>query len=97
VLGRRHDEVFLKRKTLLEPFGVTTYYRDYGGAYLRLRGADQHQQGKRPTQHIERTPLTLRTRIKRLVRKTMGFSQSIEKHNMVIGLYVHRSACGRRV
>ncbi len=26
VLGRRQDEVFLKLKALLEPFGITRYY-----------------------------------------------------------------------
>ena len=29
VLGRRKDEVFLKLKGLLEPFGITKYYTDY--------------------------------------------------------------------
>ena len=29
VLGRRKDEVFLKLKALLEPFGITRYYTDY--------------------------------------------------------------------
>jgi insertion element IS1 protein InsB len=29
VLGRRKDEVFLKLRTLLEPFGITRYYTDY--------------------------------------------------------------------
>lgn len=32
VFGRRQDEVFLKLKALLEPFGITKYYTDYWGA-----------------------------------------------------------------
>ena len=28
VFGRRKDDVFLKLKTLLEPFGITKYYTD---------------------------------------------------------------------
>ena len=28
VFGRRKDEVFLKLKSLLEPFGITRYYTD---------------------------------------------------------------------
>jgi insertion element IS1 protein InsB len=59
--------------------------------------ADVHHPGKRTTQHIEHKRLTLRTRIKRLVRKTMCFSKSTEMHDMVIGLYVNRYACGRLV
>jgi insertion element IS1 protein InsB len=33
----------------------------------------------------------------RLGRKTMCFSKSTEMHDMVIGLYVNRYACGRLV
>ena len=39
---------------------------------------------------IERKHLTLRTRIKRLVRKTICFSNSIELHDIVIGLFINR-------
>jgi insertion element IS1 protein InsB len=59
VLGRRKDEVFLKLKALLEPFGITRYYTDYWGAYTRHLGADEHQPSKRNTQQIERKHLTL--------------------------------------
>jgi len=76
VLGRRKDEVFLKLKALLEPFGITQYYTDYWGAYTRHLDADAHQPGKRNTQQIERKHLTLRTRIKRLVRKTICWPRS---------------------
>jgi insertion element IS1 protein InsB len=79
VLGRRKDEVFLKLKALLEPFGITRYYTDYWGAY---------------TQQIERKHLTLRTRIKRLVRKTICFSRSTQMHDIVIGLFVNRYEFG---
>ena len=77
VFGRRQDEVFLKLKALLEPFGITRYYTDYWGAYTRHLDADAHQLGKRNTQKIERKHLTLRTRIKRLVRKTIGLDHRI--------------------
>jgi insertion element IS1 protein InsB len=36
---------------------------------------------------MERKHLTLRTRIKRLVRKTICFSTSIARHNIGIGLF----------
>src|SRR5262249_43697763 len=94
VLGRRKDEVFLELKALLEPFGITRYYTDYWGAYMRHLDADEHQAGKRTTQQIERKHLTLRTRIKRLVRKTICFSRSTQMHDLVIGLFVNRYACG---
>ena len=69
VFGRRQDTVFLQLKTLLEPFGITQYYTDYWGAYTRHLDPEEHTPGKRNTQKIERKHLTLRTRIKRLVRK----------------------------
>jgi len=36
----------------------------------------------------------LRTRIKRLVRKTICFSRSTQMHDIVIGLFVNRYAFG---
>ena len=90
VFGRRQDEVFLKLKALLEPFGITKYYTDSWGAYTRHIEIDQHQPGKHNTQQIERKHLTLRTRFKRLTRKTICFSKSIQMHDIVIGLFVNR-------
>ena len=49
-----------------------------------------HMVGKRNTQKIERKHLTLRTRIKRLARKTICFSKSIVMHDVVIGLFINR-------
>jgi insertion element IS1 protein InsB len=46
---------------------------------------------------IKRKHLSLRTRMKRLVRKTIGFSKSTQMHDIVIGLFVNRYAFGRAV
>jgi len=97
VFGRRQDEVFLKLQALLEPFGLTHYSTDKWGAYTRHLDPEQHTVSKRGTQKIERTHLTLRTRIKRLVRQTICFSKSIQMHDIVIGLFVNRYAFGRTV
>jgi len=97
VFGRRKDEVFLKLKALLDPFGLTHYYTDKWGAYTRHLDPEQHTVSKRGTQKIERQHLTLRTRIKRLVRKTICFSKSTRMHDIVIGLFVNRYAFGRTV
>ena len=94
VFGRRKDAVFLQLKALLEPFGLTRFYTDHWGAYERHLDPDMHSPGKRNTQKIERKHLTLRTRIKRLVRKTICFSKSIQMHDIVIGLFVNRYAFG---
>ena len=97
VFGRRKDEVFLQLKALLEPFGLTRFYTDHWGAYTRHLDADVHRQGKRNTQKIERKHLTLRTRIKRLIRKTICFSKTTQMHDIVIGLFVNRYAFGMLV
>ncbi len=97
VFGRRKDAVFWQVKALLEPLGITRDPTDHGGAYARHLDPDEHKPGKRNTQNIERKHLTLRTRMKRLVRKTICFSQSTQMHDIVIGLFVNRSACGRAV
>ena len=97
VFGRRKDEVFLQLKALLEPFGITRYYTDSWGAYERNLAPEVHSPGKRNTQQIERKHLTLRTRIKRLVRKTICFSKSIAMHDIVIGLFINRYEFGLSV
>jgi insertion element IS1 protein InsB len=91
---RKKDEGFLQLKALLTPFGITRYYTDYWGAYQRNLGPAVHLPGKHNTQQIERKHLTLRTRIKWLVHKTICFSKSIELHDIVIGLFINRYEFG---
>ncbi len=86
VFGRRKEAVFLALKHLLEPFGITRYYTDCLATYQRHLEPNEHCPGKRHTQQIERKHLTLRTRIKRLARKTICFSKSVQMHDIVIGL-----------
>jgi insertion element IS1 protein InsB len=94
VFGRRKDEVLVQLKALREPFGITRSYTEHWGAYPRHRVPEEHHPGKRNTQQSECTHLTLRTRIKRLVRKTIWFSKSIEMHDSVIGRCINRYECG---
>ena len=88
--GDRKDAVFLELRELLAPFGITRFYTDGLGAYERHLPSEQHVVGKRNTQRIERKHLTLRTRIKRLARKTICFSKPGKMHDIVIGLFVNR-------
>jgi insertion element IS1 protein InsB len=95
VFGRRKDEVFLKLKKLLEPFGITRYYTDGWGAYERYIDPKQHRVGKDYTQKIESKHIRLRTRIKRLVRRTICFSKTERMHDLVIELFINRYEFGR--
>jgi insertion element IS1 protein InsB len=94
VLSNHQDSAFLELKALLEPFGITQFYTDGYGAYERHISPAFHTVGKANTQTIERKHLTLRTRIKRLARKTICFSKSVRLHDVVIGLFINRYEFG---
>jgi insertion element IS1 protein InsB len=94
VLGRRQDTAFLERKALWEPFGITRYFTDGWGAYERHLEAKQHTVGKANTQKIESKHINLRTRMKRLVRRTIYFSKTDHMHDVVIGLFINRYEFG---
>ena len=94
VLSDHKDSAFLELKALLEPFGITQFYTDAWGAYERHLELVVHTIGKANTQTIERKHLTLRTRIKRLARKTICFSKSIWLHDVVMGLFINRYEFG---
>lgn len=87
----------MRLKALLTPFGISQFYTDGWGAYERHLDPAEYTVGKRNTQTIERKHLTLRTRIKRLVRKTICFSKSVVMHDIVIGLFINRFEFRRTV
>jgi insertion element IS1 protein InsB len=87
--GQRKDEVFRKLKTMLQSLGINRFYTDDWGAYQRNLESESHVIGKSNTQRIERKNLTLRTRIKRLCRKTLCFSKTVQMHDIVIGLIIN--------
>ena len=95
--GSRADAVFLDLQKMLKPFGLVHFYTDAAGVYNRHLPATAHTVGKIHTQQIERKHLTLRTRIKRLARKTICFSKSVFMHDTVIGLFVNRYEFGTLV
>jgi insertion element IS1 protein InsB len=97
VFGRREDLTLLKLQALLVPFGIRRFYTDGWGAYKRHLAPTRHEVGKRNTQQLERKHLTLRARIKRLTRRTICFSKSVQMHDLVIGLFINRREFGANV
>ena len=95
--GRRADRVLVKLKALLAPLGIRRFYTDGWGAYRRHLDPPQHVIGKRRTQQLERTHLTLRTWITRLARKTICVSKSLAMHEIVIGLFINRYEFGLQI
>ena len=59
--------------------------------------AEQHTIGKANTQRIESKHINMRTRIKRLVRRTICFSKTERMHDVVIGLFINRYEFGRAI
>ena len=94
MFGSRAEEVCLELQKLLKPFGLVHCSTAAAGVYDRHLPAAVHTVGKIHTQQIERKHLTLRTRIKRLARKTICFSKSVFMHDTVIGLFVNRYEFG---
>ncbi len=88
--GPRTDETCRELLALLTPFNIGMITSDDCGSYGREVPKDKHLTGKIFTQRIERNNLTLRTRIKRLARKTICFSRSVEIHEKVIGTFIEK-------
>ena len=97
VFGRRQDDVFLQLQELLAPFHITRFYTDGWGAYKRHLDPAQHTIGKARTQKIESKHINLRTRIKRLVRRTICFSKTTTMHDLVVGLFINRYEFGAAI
>ena len=71
-------------------FNFRLYCTDDWEAYDRLLPEDKHLITQTFTQSIERQNLNFRTPIKRLQRKTICFSKSVEMHDKVIGEFINR-------
>ena len=88
--GPRTDETCRELLALLKPFSIGMITNDEWGSYASKVPKDKHLTGKIFTQRIERNNLTLRPRIKRLARKTICFSRSVELHEKVIGAFIEK-------
>ncbi|HBL0924203.1 TPA: IS1 family transposase [Escherichia coli] len=88
--GPRTDQTCRELLALLTPFNIGMLTSDDWGSYGREVPKNKHLTGKIFTQRIDRNNLTLRTRIKRLGRKTICFSRSVEIHEKVIGAFIEK-------
>lgn len=87
--GRRNTKIFRKLLKRLSRLNVAFLCTDKFSAYDILPNL-KHITGKVYTQRIERENLNLRNRLKRLNRKTLGYSKSTEMHDKVIGTFIER-------
>jgi len=90
VFGRRTHATFQRLLAVLEAAGwaVEKWFTDAWGAYEACLPTEQRQTGKAPMQRLERKHLTLRTRLKRLTRKTICFSKKQFFHDGLITLFI---------
>jgi insertion element IS1 protein InsB len=93
-VGARKEAVVLKLKALLAALGLTRYDTDQAGVEQRYLPPEQHPVGKLTLQPSARKHLTLRTRRKRLARRTRCFSRSGVLPDLIIGVYMHRVEFG---
>ena len=89
VLGRRTDTNCRKLCRKLASCDVRRFATDDWQSYGKTLDSKRHHIGKGGTQNIERKNLNFRTHLKRLHRKTICFSKSLEMHQVVIKLYIH--------
>ena len=96
IFGTREHKYLDELLKLLSPFNIVKVYADNNFAYSNKISSDKLVTGKSNTQQIERNHLTLRTRIKRLARKSICFSKSKELHETVIGIFINTFFFGRQ-
>ena len=96
IFGTREHKYLDELLKLLSPLNIVKVYADNNFAYSNKISSDKLVTGKSNTQQIERNHLTLRTRIKRLARKSICFSKSKELHETVIGIFINTFFFGRQ-
>jgi insertion element IS1 protein InsB len=93
--GTREHRYLDELLELLKPFNIGKVYSDENWAYRDRISIGKLVTGKRNTQQIERHHLTLRTRVKRLCRKTICFSKNRDIHIAVVGMFINTYFFGR--
>ncbi|MDR0459855.1 MAG: IS1 family transposase [Nitrososphaerota archaeon] len=91
VFGTHEHEILQKLLDLLSKLKIEieTVFSDDNIAYHEAIPANILFTGKRNTWRIERKYLTFRTRLKRLARRTICYSKSLDMHKIVFGLLIN--------
>ncbi|MFN8304362.1 MAG: IS1 family transposase [Saprospiraceae bacterium] len=86
--GRRTNATFRRIQKLLINAGIIVdlWITD---SWIAYQDCLNRMEDKRALQSLEQKHLTLRTRIKRLTRRTICFSKSMDIHNTLIGLFIN--------
>jgi IS1 family transposase/transposase-like protein len=84
VNGKRTDHNCAALLKKLANSRVKRFHTDKWKSYMKLLPKKKHVIGKEGTSNIERHDLNFRTHVKRLQRRTICFSKSVEMHDAVI-------------
>lgn len=87
--GYRNKKTFRHLLTLRSEFNVVFWCTDKFSTY-EILPKEKHVASKFYTQRIEREKLNLRNRLKRLNRKTLGYSKLPEMYDKIIGTFIER-------
>ena len=68
---------------------ISCVYTDNNFSYQGVIPRNILKIGKQNTQKIERKHLTFRSRLKRLARKTICYSKSLDMHTILLGLLIN--------
>ena len=88
--GPRSTSTLKTLLRLIKPYYFAYYCTDNLKAYASELPEEKPVVSKLFTQRIERQNLTLRTRLKRLTRRTICYSRSEALHDKVIGEFINR-------
>lgn len=89
VWGTRSAKTVKALSVKLKAVEVDTFCTDDWKAFAKVLPADKHQIGKAYTRHIEGVNLCLRTRNRRVVRKTACFSKKQTNHDNAMKLVIY--------
>jgi insertion element IS1 protein InsB len=89
VWGNRSAKTVKALSVKLKAVEVDTFCTDDWKAFAKVLPADKHQIGKAYTRHIEGVNLCLRTRNRRVVRKTACFSKKQTNHDNAMKLVIY--------
>ena len=91
VMGPRKHKMLRKLWEILSSLNleISDVYSDDNFAYHKVIPKKLLHTGKRNTQKIERKHLTFRTRLKRLARKTIRYSKTVEMHIIMVSLLIN--------
>jgi len=96
-LGAPHRRGLWAAPSAAGALGAPPFLHRFWGASTRHLAPDVPSPGTRHPQKRERQHLTVRTRRKRLARKTLGFATTPQRHDLVLGFFVTRYVVGRAV